>query len=110
MTVFLLAMSALHLPEDFREVEPDRLDELIEGAGARVPVGSPADELGGVPQARALHVVVADLQHALGTQRGERQVLADVPPAVLGAARRPGALGELRGPVPRMALERRDQR
>src|ERR1051326_4119947 len=127
MTVFLLL--AIGQPgavrreagaEDFPQVEVHWLLELIEGTRLRRPVRAPADELGGVPQPRAFHVVIADLQHALGAQRCERQVLSHVPPAVFGAARRSRPLRLLSpggatprtprivsGPVPRVALERR---
>src|SRR6516165_2236000 len=97
------------LAEDLGQVEADRLLELAEPAGLRVPVGPPPDELGRVPEAGAFHVVVADLDHPLGTQRDKRQVLFRVPPAVLGPAR-VADLGLRPGPVPRMALEARDQR
>src|ERR1700750_2810661 len=101
--------------QDVVEVEADRLLQLSVGARARRAVRAPADELRGVPEPRALHVVVADLDHALGPQRDEPQVLAHVPPAVLGTARRADALcagrgGDMRAPVPRMALERRHER
>src|SRR5215467_11467059 len=96
------------LPQDVAEVEADRLFKLLVGARLRVPVGPPADELGGVPEPPALHVVVAHLDHPLRAQRDERQVLARVPAADLGLARR--ADDALRpGPVPRVPLERGDQ-
>src|ERR1700739_2024463 len=79
-TVFGLAMPgpAGPAPQDLCEVVVDRLLELGVGARARLPVRAPADELRGVPEARALHVVVTDLEHALRAQRYERQVLVRV--------------------------------
>jgi len=60
------------LPQDVAEVEADRLFKLLVGARLRVPVGPPADELGGVPEPPALHVVVAHLDYPLRAQRDER--------------------------------------
>src|ERR1700690_1811422 len=76
--------------QDLGQVVADRLLQLGVGARARLAVRPPANELGGVPEPRALHVVVADLEHAFGPQRDERQVLGRVPPAGLRLAR--GAL------------------
>ena len=76
--------------QDVGQAEADRLLQLAEAAGLRVAVRAPPDELGRVPEPGALHVVVADLDHPLGAQRDERQVLVRVPPAVLGVARVPG--------------------
>ena len=95
--------------QDLGEVEADRLLQLRVGARARLAVRPPADELGGVPEPRALHVVVADLDHALRAQRDERQVLVRVPPAGHGRPRGPLARLVLR-PVPRVRLEGGDQR
>src|SRR6266705_2642987 len=95
--------------EDVGEVELDRFVELFVGARAGVTVGAPADELGGVPEPGAFHVVVADLHDAFRAQRSEGQVLARGPPAGFCAAGRPGAL-LLLGPRPRVAVERGDQR
>src|SRR5260370_25008724 len=81
--------SATALPQDLVEVEADRLLQLGVRAGARLAVRAPADELGGVPEPRALHVVVADLEHPLRAQRDEREVLVRVPPAGHGRPRRP---------------------
>src|SRR3954469_20213698 len=55
--------------------------ELAVGAGAGVAVGAPPAEGGGVAEAVALHVVVGDLDHQLGAQQLEREVLARVPAA-----------------------------
>src|SRR6266851_10379982 len=101
--------SATALPQDVVEVEADRLLELGVRAGARLAVRAPADELGGVPEPRALHVVVADLEHPLRAQRDERQVLVRVPPAGHGRPRGPLA-GLVFRPVPRVPGERGDQR
>src|SRR5271166_3171445 len=109
--IFWLATLALRrvAPQDLGEVVADRLLELRVGARARLTVRAPADELGGMPEARALHVVVADLDHALRAQRDERQVLVRVPPAGHGRPRGPLA-GLVLRPVPRMLVECGDQR
>src|SRR6476646_10624995 len=75
--------------QDLGEVEADRLLQLGVGARARLAVRPPPDELRGVPESQALHVVVADLDHALRAQRDERQVLVRVPPAEHGRPWRP---------------------
>src|SRR5215813_11850610 len=110
-TFFGSAMAVLRrlAPQDLVEVEADRLLQLGVGARGRLTVRAPADELRGVPEPRALHVVVADLDHALGPQRDERQVLVRVPPAGHGRPRGPLARQVL-APVPRMLIERGDQR
>src|SRR5580658_6846993 len=95
--------------QDLGQVEADRLFELSVGTRPGLAVRAPAHELGGVPEPRSLHVVVADLEHALGAPRDERQVLVRVPPAGHGRLRSP-LPGLMRGPVPRMAVERGDQR
>src|ERR1700734_2241819 len=101
--------SAMARSEDLGQIVADRLLQLGVGTRVRFPVRAPADELGGVPEPRAFHVVVADLEYAFGPQRDERQVLGRVPPAALGLAR--GALTPMvPGPVPRMPVERSDQR
>src|SRR6266702_3302530 len=96
-------------PQDLGQVEADRLLQLGVGARARLAVRPPADELRGVPEPRALHVVVADLEHPLRAQRDEREVLVRVPPAGHGRPRRSLA-GLVLGPVPRMLVEGGDQR
>src|SRR6266571_4630836 len=96
-------------PQDLGQVEADRLLQLGVGARARLAVRPPADELRGVPEPRALHVVVPHLDHALRAQRDERQVLVRVPPAGHGRPRCPLARLVLR-PVPRMLVEGGDQR
>src|SRR5439155_15121116 len=83
--------------------------ELVVAADLRPLVGAPADELRRVPEARALHVVVGDLAHALGPERLPAQILAAVPAA--GGARKTLPLGarlELRlGPIaPGMTVQR----
>src|ERR671926_894180 len=55
--------------EHLRQVVRDRLLDLLVRAGLRVAIGPPAHELGGVAKTRALHVVVANLDDTLGTQR-----------------------------------------
>src|SRR6204780_3737523 len=109
-TIFLgSAMTAAGQSQDLGQVVADRLLQLGVGARARIAVRAPADELGGVPEPHAFHVVVTDLEHAFGPQRDERQVLGRVPPAALGLAR--GALTRMvLGPVPRMPVEGSDQR
>src|SRR5438876_6218565 len=93
--------SAMPASQDLGQVEADRLLQLGVGARARLAVRAPADELRGVPEPRALHVVVADLDHAFRPQRDEREVLAGIPPAEHGRPRRPLG-GLLLGPVPRV--------
>src|SRR5262249_26531837 len=56
--------------------------ELCVGARARVFVRSPAAELRRVSEARALHVVVADLGDELRAQRLPREVLPLAPAAL----------------------------
>src|SRR4029453_1478046 len=94
--------------QDLGEVVADGLPQLVVGGGGGVAVGAPADELGGVAEPAALQVVIADLDHPLGSQRGERQLLARVPAAAVGPP--PGAAGGLGlpppgAPVPGVALE-----
>src|SRR5579863_9386303 len=111
-----LTQWSLLFTEEVRQAVADGLLQLVERAGGRLAVRAPADELRRVPEPGSLHVVVAHLDHALRAQRYERQVLAYVPPAVLGAARGAHALaalaarttvaGHVRGPVPRVAVER----
>src|ERR1700730_4604853 len=97
--------SAIRAPaQDLGQVEADRLLQLLVGTRARLAVRPPPDELGGVPEPRAFHVVVADLEHPLGAQRDEGQVLARVPPAGHGRLRGP-LPGGVRTPVPRMPVE-----
>src|ERR1017187_2102140 len=108
-TIFLSAMMTIRRSEDLGQVEADRLLQLGVGARPRLAVRPPADELGGMPEALVLHVVIADLDHAFRAQRDERQVLVRVPPAGHGRPRRPLA-GLVLRPVPRMRLEGGDQR
>src|SRR5438132_13796307 len=58
--------------------------ELVVGAVARFLVRAPSSELRGVTEPAALHVVVGDFDHQLGTQRFPGQILA-LAPAALGA-------------------------
>src|SRR5215469_14768560 len=95
--------------QDLGQVETDRLLQLRIRARAGLAIRPPPDELGGVPEPRSLHVVVADLEHALGAQRDERQVLVRVPPAGHGRPRGP-LPGLVLPPVPRVPLKPRDQR
>src|SRR5580704_9856896 len=98
--------------EQLREVEVHRLFKLPEAARARVAVIAPPNPLGCVPEPGPFHVLVPDLDDPLGPQRHERQILLRVPPAALGRPRVPGPvlLCLLSAPVPRMALERGDER
>src|SRR4030095_6651984 len=95
--------------EDLGEVEAHGLLELLERARARIAVGAPPDELARVPEPVPLHVVVPDLDDALGAQRDEGQVLLGVPTAALGA---PWGtrLGHLLLPGPRAPGARRHPR
>src|SRR5919198_913253 len=70
---------ALAAAQHVRQVEGGGPLQLLVAAGARVAVGPPAAELGGVPEAAALHVVVGDLHHQLGAKRLPGQVLLGVP-------------------------------
>src|SRR5579859_3642764 len=92
-------------PQYVGEVVPNRLVKLFVRARPRLAVGSPAIELRGVPEADALHVLVANLDHALRPQWRERQVLANGPAAPFGGARGAGAFFFF-GPRPRMVVER----
>src|SRR5690606_10484202 len=75
----------------------------------RVAVGTPPLELRGVPEPSPLHVVVADLDHALGSRWHEGEVLAGRPPA-LGAGDAVG-VGDRAGPLaPWVAALAGDQR
>src|SRR5262245_17810888 len=56
--------------------------ELRVGAVGRLLVGAPAPEVRDVAEARALHVIVRDLDDELGTQRLPRQALARAPAAL----------------------------
>src|SRR5947199_208870 len=67
--------------EDSLELVGRRDLQLIVAAVLGTLVEAPAHELRGVPEARALHVVVGDLADALGTQRLPAQILAAIPPA-----------------------------
>src|SRR5579862_3086952 len=78
-TSFGSAMVRTPGTEDLAQVEADRLLQLGVRARARLPVRAPADELSGVPEPRAFHVVVPDLQHPLRAQGDERQILVRVP-------------------------------
>ena len=92
------------------EVVGRDLLELLVAAGLRVAVGAPPLEVRGVPEPPALHVLVADLDHPLGPQRREGQVLA-LAPAALGARDPVGVGGEELLPVaPRVLLDRAHQR
>src|SRR5262249_37728123 len=53
--------------------------QVVVAAVPRALVGAPAQELGGVPEASPLHVVVSDLADALGPERLPAQVLAAIP-------------------------------
>src|SRR5712691_1876569 len=55
--------------------------ELIVAAVLRSFVGTPAHEVRRMPESSALHVVVGDLDDALGPKRFPAQVLAAIPPA-----------------------------
>src|SRR5262249_31836361 len=73
-------LRSLARAEHALELVGRRALELIVATVARTFVGAPAQEVGGVPEARALHVVVGDLADALRAQRQPAQVLAAIPP------------------------------
>ena len=103
--------AANRLTEDLRHIEVHRPLELGVAARLRLAVRPPAHELRRVAEARALHVVVADLEHALGPQRDERQRLARVPAAPerrrrAGRARAPSSTGAPRTSRPAAAAPR----
>src|SRR5689334_4707449 len=111
---FPLAVSAIAASsvdtQNPTQVVADGLLELLVAARLRVAVGSPPLEVGGVAEAPPLHVVVLHLEHPLGPQRGEGEVLA-LAPAALGARHAVGVGGEELLPVaPRVLLDRADQR
>ena len=83
--------------------------ELRVGAVARLLVGAPAPELRGVAEARALHVIVGDLDDELGAQRLPREILALAPAALArrACAAPPPSASPRSGPVlPRVVGER----
>src|ERR1700733_1025645 len=89
-TIFFSATRATRATrQNLGQVEAHRLLQLRVRARRWLTIRPPAHELGGMTEAHALHVVVADLDHALGAQRDKRQVLVGVPPAGHGCPRRP---------------------
>src|SRR5918994_4719496 len=78
--------------ENSSQVVAHWLLELVVATGPRIAIGSPPLEMCRVPESPALHRVVLHLQDTLGTQRGERQVLARAPPAL--RARHPVGVGD----------------
>ena len=95
--------------EDALQLIGRRDFQLIVAALRRRLVGTPAHELRGVPETRALHVVVRHFAHALRTQRLPAQILPAVPST--GRAGHPLArfaclLLRLRPIAPRMVFER----
>src|SRR5678816_2698744 len=80
--------------------------ELGVGARLRRPVGPPAEEVGRVPEAGALQVIVADLDHALDAQGLPGEVLLVVPPARGARHALLGLAGHRRPLLPGVGLER----
>ena len=103
-----LVLAGSETRDDVVQPERKRLIELFVGARPWVTVGPPPVELGGVAEPFALHVVVSNLDHPLGSQRHERQVLARVPARTLVPAGR-ALRGFVGGPVPRVVVEGRHQ-
>src|SRR5215813_6348808 len=68
--------------KDARQLICRRYLQLIVAAVLGTFVESPAQEMRGVAEARALHVVVAHFADALGPQRLPAQVLARIPAAL----------------------------
>ena len=98
-----------HPDRDLAEVVGHDLLQLLVAARLGVPVGAPPLEVRGVPEPPPLHVLVGDLDHPLGPQRREREVLA-LAPAALGARHPVGVGGQELLPVaPRVLLDRADQ-
>src|SRR5262249_22143553 len=94
--------------EDVRQVVLDGLLQLLVGARLRVAVRTPANELGGVSEAHAFHVLVAGFDYSLRPQRREREVLVRRPTAALTGARRARAFF-LSGPRPGVIVKGGDQ-
>ena len=92
--------SAVFEGQDPSQVVLDGFFELRVRARPRVAIGPPAIELRGVAEADAFHVFVAGLDHALRSERRERQILAHRPAAPFGIPRGPCTIF-LSGPRPR---------
>src|SRR5829696_375569 len=105
----LVSLMVIASTQNSSQVIAHRLLQLVVAARLRVTVRTPPLELGGVPEPAALHVVVLHLEHPLGPQRGEPQVLAGAPAAL--RARDPVRVGgeELLPPAPRVLLEGADE-
>ena len=73
--------------EHVGQIVGDGLVELVVATALGVAVGAPPAELRGVPEAPPFHVVVGDLDHEVGSQRGEAEVLALAPAALSARAR-----------------------
>src|SRR5205809_900802 len=91
------AFSTRVVGEDARQLVRGRHFQLVVAAVLGALVESPANEVRGVPKARALHVVVTHLADALGPQRLPAQILAGVPPA--RAARHALSFAHRLGPI-----------
>src|SRR5688572_9796525 len=61
--------------QDLRQVVPHRHLQLVVGAGQRVTVGAPPEELAGVTKSASLELVVLDLHDQFGAQRDPGEVL-----------------------------------
>src|SRR5690606_14308866 len=77
----LRSLALASLAEDARQLVGRGHLELLVGALAHRLVRAPADELRGVAEAGALHVIVGDLERALEAERHPVELLVAVPPA-----------------------------
>ena len=92
----LSAVSSSRPREDLRQLLRRNHFELRVGAVARLLVGAPPAKLRHVAEARALHVLVSDLDHQLGPQRLPRQILALAPAALPARHALPGSASAMR--------------
>src|SRR4051812_23057799 len=94
--------------EDLRQLLRRHNLELLVGAILRFLVCAPATELRSVTETIALHVIVGDLEHELGTHRLPRQILAAAPATLTTRhpMRRVVVLRKIRPIAPRVILQR----
>src|SRR6185369_5790382 len=105
-TIRLRALSPRR--ENLRQLLRRNHLELLVGAILWLLVRTPATELRGVTEAIALHVIVRNLEHQLGTNRLPRQIFAATP-ATLATGHpmwRVIVLRKIRPVAPGMTLQR----